>query len=77
MGRMADVRDAQRADPPLGPEGGHRRVTRRRMVQDRVEGALVGGPGVEVLDAQAAGELPEDPDRRPRVARRVQVFGMR
>jgi hypothetical protein len=47
--------------------------SRRRMVEDRVERALVGGPGVEVPSTPSASrELPQDPHGRARLARRLQ-----
>src|SRR5438034_9852143 len=39
--RIRHVRDPQRAHPALGGQRGHRGVARRRMVEDRVDGAVL------------------------------------
>src|SRR5207302_4533462 len=59
--RVGDVGDAQGANPALGAQRGDGRAACGRMIEDRVDRALVGLPREEVYEVQAACQLLEHP----------------
>src|ERR1700687_2533748 len=72
VSRVGDVRDPERADPALASERGDGGVSGGRMIEDRIERALVVLPGEEVTHAKAPGELLENPDDGACFARRIE-----
>ncbi len=72
VSRVGDVRDLERADPALASERADGGVSGGRMIEDRIERALVVLPGEEVSHAQALGELLENPDGGARLPRRIE-----
>ena len=64
---------SQRAHAALGAQGGHRRVARRRMVEDRVERPVVVAHGKKSGETRAARRARAGSSiERPRLARRLQ-----
>ncbi len=62
VARISDVRNPKFPDAALTAKRGDGGMARGRMVEKRIEGALVVFPGKEVGNAEALGELSEDPN---------------